>query len=213
MRPLCRGHGCGIIGDVADGGGRTGLEDREHEYTSSFCTGAWSGSPLAIQPIAVAAQLGLTRAGELWWLVKQAIYGLRESPAVWSEFRDKELREARWKTNRSGEQVECRLQQLVANNQIWRITTVENEDVTLGYLTVYVDDVLAMGEEPVLNDFYSWIAEKWECDDWTRLSPTTPIRFLGMELFESEDGYELGSCGVMTIKGVARFLQEPEMSS
>ena len=120
------------------------------DIRQAFVLAPWSGTP-------VASQLGLTRPGELW-LVKQAIYGLRESPAVWSEFRDKELREARWKTTRAGVQVECRLKQLVADNQIWRISTVEDDDVTLGYVIVYGDDVLAMGEEMVLNDFYGWIA-------------------------------------------------------
>ena len=164
------------------------------DIRQAFVLAPWSGSPVAIQPPAVAAQLGLTRPGELW-LVKQAIYGLRESPAVWSEFRDKELREARWKTTRAGVQVECRLEQLVSDSQIWRITTVGDRDLTLGYVIVYVDDVLAMGEETALKDFYGWIAEKWECDDWTMLSEKTPIRFLGMELFESKDGYELGQKG------------------
>ena len=73
---------------------------------------------------------------------------------------------------------------------------MEDDDLALGYVIVYVDDVLAMGEETALKDFFGWIAEKWECDDWTMLSSKSPIRFLGMELFESEDGYELGENGL-----------------
>ena len=71
----------------------------------AFVLAPWTGTPVAIQPPSIAVKMGLVSQGEMW-LVRQAIYGLRESPAVWSEFRDKELMEARWTMKVKGEDVD-----------------------------------------------------------------------------------------------------------
>ena len=60
---------------------------------------------------------------------------------------------------------------------------------------VYVDDVLALGEDIALDAFYHWLGQKWECDEWTKLTATNHIRFLGMELCQTEEGFELGQKG------------------
>ena len=64
-----------------------------------------------------------------------------------------------------------------------------------GYLLVYVDDVLMVGAKQATNAIYEWIAKKWECDELATLTATNPLRFLGMELFLSENGFELGQRG------------------
>ena len=160
------------------------------DIRQAFVLAPWTGGSVAIQPPTIAVQMGLVQPGEMW-LVRQAIYGLRESPAVWSEFRDKELREMM----RNGELVTCKLQPLVADSQIWKIVQEGGEEEPMGYAMVYVDDVLMIGEDVAVDAFYQWLGRKWECDGITELTRNSPLRFLGMELYETEKGYELGQRG------------------
>ena len=71
-------------------GWKAGLTD----IRQAFVLAPWVGEPIAIQPPAVAQRLGLATTGQ-FWLVRQAIYGLRESPAKWASFRDAELKRAK----------------------------------------------------------------------------------------------------------------------
>ena len=68
------------------------------DVRQAFVLAEWLGDPVALEPPAIAYELGLAERGDMWQ-VKQAIYGLRESPALWSKFRDNELRIARWMIN------------------------------------------------------------------------------------------------------------------
>ena len=58
---------------------------------------------------------------------------------------------------------------------------VQNEVV--GYFVTYVDDVLAVGEEGVLDGFCTRMQQEWEVGspDWLR-EDGPPVRFLGMEI-------------------------------
>ena len=50
-----------------------------------------SGFPVfALTPPRLLVRLGLAQEGELWVLT-HAVYGLRESPKLWSDFRDAQL--------------------------------------------------------------------------------------------------------------------------
>ena len=57
-----------------------------------------------MEPPSIAYELGIAERGDMWY-VEQAIYGLRESPALRSQYRDEELKGARWKSDLNGEQV------------------------------------------------------------------------------------------------------------
>ncbi|OLP73772.1 hypothetical protein AK812_SmicGene46881, partial [Symbiodinium microadriaticum] len=65
------------------------------DVRQAFVLAKWLGLPVALEPPTIAYQLGLASPGEVWF-VEQAIYGLRESPALWSNFRDQQLALARW---------------------------------------------------------------------------------------------------------------------
>ena len=174
---------------VRDGTWQAGLTD----IRQAFVLAPWVGGPVAIQPPAIATALGLCAPDDLG-LVRKSLYGLREAPAVWAQFRDSVLRDMSWKAMVDGCERPCSLRQLTAAEQIWRMVDV-TDDTTLGYVLVYVDDVLLIGEPNVVGWFYQWLAEKWECDDLTLLSPETPLRFLGMEVHLTQDGHEVGQRG------------------
>ena len=55
----------------------------------------WKGEPVAVMPPKIAIDMGLCEPDEVWF-VDKALYGLRESPKLWGDFRDAELRQARW---------------------------------------------------------------------------------------------------------------------
>ena len=79
---------------------RTGTTD----VRQTFVLAKWKGPPVAMEPPSIAYELGIAERGDMWY-VEQAIYGLRESPALWSQYRDEELKGARWKSDLNGEQV------------------------------------------------------------------------------------------------------------
>ena len=165
------------------------------DVRQAFVLAKWLGQPVAMEPPAIAYELGLAERGDMWY-VEQAIYGLRESPALWSHFRDGELGKARWKSELNGEMVDMKLEQLVTDDQIWRIVREDSEDKEVyGYVLVYIDDLLIQGPEPVLRTFYQWVADKWEVDALDVLDYNHPIRFLGMELHKTVEGFELGQEG------------------
>ncbi|CAE7033302.1 RE2, partial [Symbiodinium sp. KB8] len=170
---------------------KTGVTD----IRQAFVLARWKGTPVALEPPGIAYELGIAQRGDMW-LVQQAIYGLRESPALWSSHRDNELRQARWTAEIEGKQVNLCLQQLVSDNQIWRIVDEENpQGEPHGYLMVYIDDLLIQAQEPVMNSFFQWVAAKWECDALNVLEYDNSIRFLGMEVHKKQGGIELSQEG------------------
>ena len=74
-----------------------------------------------------------------------SIYGMRESPALWSGFRDQELRGATWECEVDGIIKRLKLQQLVSDDQVWKVVEEENLHEALGYIMVYIDDLLITG--------------------------------------------------------------------
>ena len=161
------------------------------DIRQAFVLAPWIGKPVALRPPALAVELGLAAPDE-YWLVLQSIYGLRESPAAWAAYRDNQLKAARWRAQVDGENVELRLEQLMSDNQVWRVVRADgrkNDD--LGYLLVYIDDLMVVGPETVVKTFFHWLSNTWECDDLSLLSEDHPIKFLGMELHLVNGGVEV----------------------
>ena len=85
------------------------------DVRQTFILAPWIGGPIAIQPPSISRKMESTEA-DVFWLIKKSIYGLREAPAVWAQFRDKELQMTRWKMTTQGETVECCLKQFSADS-------------------------------------------------------------------------------------------------
>ncbi|CAE7301732.1 RE1 [Symbiodinium sp. CCMP2592] len=164
------------------------------DIRQAFVLAPWIGKAVALKPPPLAVELGLAEEDD-YWLVLQSIYGLRESPAAWANFRDKELEAARWECQVEGKPTVLKLQQLVSDNQVWKVVRADGQGSELGYLMVYVDDLMIMGTNNVMESFFGWVSEKWECDDLNILSETNPIKFLGMELHYVNEGIEVSQEG------------------
>eukprot|EP00439_Symbiodinium_sp_Y106_P015157 s5414_g2.t1 len=164
------------------------------DIRQAFVLAKWLGGPVALQPPAIAHQLGLAEEGDVW-LVKQAIYGLRESPAMWGQFRDNQLKQARWTQEIDGRQVVMKLEQLITDDQVWRIVREDGTGEPHGYLLVYIDDMLVNAEEVVMWGFFKWLSAKWEVDELDVMDYGHPIKFLGTELHRVPGGVEMGQEG------------------
>ena len=165
------------------------------DIRQAFVLAPWTGAAVALKPPSLAVDLGLCSADDYWY-VQKSIYGLRESPAIWSAFRDQQLREARWYSMLGGERVQLRLEQLVSDDQVWKIVRCDSGSAEpLGYLMVYIDDLMIASQSSVMESFFQWISNRWECDALDILTEDHPIKFLGMEIHQEADGYEISQEG------------------
>ncbi|CAE7352485.1 RE1, partial [Symbiodinium necroappetens] len=127
------------------------------------------------------------------WEVDRALYGLRESPAVWSDFRRQRLRSARvaWK------QGHLVLKATVVDPEVWMILySVEGApDVLAGVLVTYVDDLLYLAENQVIITLHSWLCEEWPSSplEWT----TDGTKYLGVEIVQSEGHFLISQRGYL----------------
>ena len=67
-----------------------------------------------------------------------------------------------------------------ADADVWQIRSAQNE--TVGLMIIYVDDFLILGPKEVCDDAYEWMATTWEATPCQFATPTSSVRFLGMEI-------------------------------
>ena len=87
--------------------------------------------------------------------MRQAIYGLRESPAIWAAFRDAELKKAKIIVEEDGKVTECKLQPLVSESQVWKTWTPKMrrisrslwEKINIAGATGFVDSLMLTVDE------------------------------------------------------------------
>ena len=131
---------------------------------------------IVVAPPRLLEQLGLVTSLELWGLVR-ALYGLKQSPALWSNFRDDMI-------NQFVLPQGCQLRQGQTVRCWW--TIIDPHGTTIGVLIVYVDDFMICGRRTTIDLLYNTIRGLWDTTDLAMLSSKNPIRFLGMELSMTE---------------------------
>eukprot|EP00435_Cladocopium_sp_Y103_P022093 s4393_g5.t1 len=136
-----------------------------------------------VQPPRLLQQLRIISAKERW-KVNCALYGFVESPGDWSEFRDEGLEEMRW-TNQGRR---YRLQR-TAEQHLWKVLREdEREDVTAGWIAVYVDDFLVTMDGREIDGAFQAIKKKWTCSEEEKVTQERPMRFCGYEIQATEEG-------------------------
>jgi hypothetical protein len=106
------------------------------------------GRIVVVSPPAQWIQWGLVEADTLWTLEK-AVYGLRESPALWSAERDSQLLKAEWSVGKKT----YYLRRCPSDSQVWLITEKGDASLkSLGIMVVYVDDFLLQTKEGPVRD-------------------------------------------------------------
>ena len=139
------------------------------------------------------------------WQVKKAIYGLREAPRLWQKERDQKLRDLEFKYN-------DKLAHLVQSHihpSLWFIAegplvehqwippfdhSLRSDEWTarlhdhriLGYVGVYVDDLLIAGPRSLNDAMITAVQDVWKTSQPEHLGPDADcvpvLRFLGMNL-------------------------------
>ena len=144
------------------------------------------GFPIfALTPPRLLVKLGLAVAHELW-ILSHAVYGLREAPRLWGQYRDACLAALAWDLDG----VTYRLEPSTLDPNWWKVVRVEGGRVE-GALLVYVDDFLLCGSLGVLQSLAKALQEKWATTPFVVATPEQPIKFLGVDIIVIPRGFVL----------------------
>ena len=131
---------------------------------------------ILLRPPKILELMQITQPGELWY-IERAIYGLRQSPRWWGEHRDTILSKAEWHSTEHGH---VQLVQSSVESNLWKMVTSEN--VTVGFVIIYVDDMMFLSTREQADLAYAWIKARWECTPLEQATEQNPITFLGVEV-------------------------------
>ena len=67
---------------------------------------------------------------------------------------------------------------------MWLIKEIGGDGSPCGYLATYVDDMLMVGPQPLLQALMTTIANKWECSSQEFAEFGKDLRFCGMEIYK-----------------------------
>ena len=128
---------------------------------------------------------------DAYWLVLRPLYGLRESPAIWSAHRSARLSQARIPYN----DTYLVLKVSKVDPELWFIF-LEGADGMVGCIITYVDDLFYVAEVGVVRAVHAWVLEEWPCNALEWASHGSGTRYLGMEVFQRPSGaYEVHQKG------------------
>ena len=132
------------------------------------------------QPPRLLEAMGLAVRMEMWGLIK-ALYGLREAPMLWGNFRDDTLRVLPLPRSLSWNQGK-------AITAWWTIrnSTGDVEAIVI----VYVDDFMICGPRNLVEELSEAIQKVWDTSELTFLGHESSVRFLGMELHRAQETHD-----------------------
>ncbi|CAE7775417.1 RE1 [Symbiodinium sp. CCMP2592] len=139
-----------------------------------------------LKPPAILVALGICDPSE-YWQVCRAVYGFKESPKWWSQYRDGVLAAAVIQTP----QGDATLKRTACDENLWEVLL--QDGTCLGHMLVYVDDLLFLCDAHVAESIHSWIRSQWSCSDLERPTSSKALRFLGVDIYETHN--ECGFCG------------------
>ena len=117
------------------------------------------------------------------YLVERLLYGLKEAPRLWGNFRDRRIKGAKVRVG----QRECKFVQMETDPAVWRLVPVGDEEETIALMIIYVDDVMFLGGREEVKSMYTWLTkgddgeDGWKCSELEWVGKR-PVRYLGMEV-------------------------------
>ena len=167
------------------------------DITTAFLQALWpEHMPMyAVMPPRLLCDLEYADESEAW-LVLRPLYGLRESPAIWSAHRNERLRTLRIPYNGGF----VTLKQSTSDAELWFAINDSGEEEGRGtlvaLLVTYVDDLFYIGPERLVLEMHNWVSAEWPCSGLQWASDPGGVRYLGMEIFQRESGeYEVTQSG------------------
>ena len=135
---------------------------------------------ILLRPPRMLEQMQITSEGELW-RIERAVYGLRQSPKWWGDFRDSTLRTSSW----IGDTGPTRFVQSTVEGNVWKIMTESDEVV--GFAIIYVDDIMILSTQSEAEKAYDWIRQQWKCTPLQQAEEESPVTFLGVDVHVGRD--------------------------
>ena len=179
-RHKCRGVACGNFMNAKSSestfaSGASGIEVRtliklaainQWELSTLDVKTAFLNAPAAhdrgvvvVQPPRIFQEAGVLRDQKELWLVRKALYGLVTSPRDWCDHRDGKIRNFQWM--REGRPVRV---QGTPQADLWLVQEQDDRGAwtTRGAVATYVDDVLMVGEEEIIQGFIDQVRMHWK---------------------------------------------------
>ncbi|CAE7940726.1 GIP, partial [Symbiodinium necroappetens] len=72
------------------------------------------------------------------------------------------------------------------------------EEIILGYLNIYVDDVLYAGHPEAIQAVQDWLTSEWKASELSWASESSAIRFLGLEIEVEYNDQQLRRAQILT---------------
>ncbi|CAE7478551.1 RE1, partial [Symbiodinium necroappetens] len=166
------------------------------DVSAAFLQALWPANrpTYGVLPPRVLLQAGLVEP-EVVFIVKRALYGLRESPALWAAHRTEVLKEL-VVDNGDGR---IFLKQMMTDSELWMILEEPKnggQPNLKGILVTYVDDILYLADTPVIELLHESIGAIWPCSPLEYA--TDGLRYLGMELKQEEGFFTLSQEAYIT---------------
>ncbi|CAE7228639.1 RE1, partial [Symbiodinium sp. CCMP2456] len=134
------------------------------------------------QPPRALVRAGLCGEKELWEFT-HAVYGLRESPRWWGEFRDSQMAQLNIVVgSKRIKLLQCRVE-----GSWWRLV---DDRALVGLVVIYVDDLLICSTPTIIKAVSEAVKSLWETSSLSWASEGG-IRFLGIEISKVEGGFAL----------------------
>ena len=175
------------------------------DITSAFLNaGIHEDDTVLITPPPILVKMDIVKPNTVW-RVKKAIYGLREAPRLWQQERDQKLQDIQFAYNDRS----VHLVQSYIHPSLWFIaegpkastmgippfdnklrsdewTAQLHQHKILGYVGVYVDDLLIAGPRTLNERLIKAVQSVWKTSAPEHLGPDSDcvpiLRFLGMNL-------------------------------
>ena len=137
---------------------------------------------IVITPPRVLFDCGLLEEGTQW-IVTGALYGLTTAPRDWGKFRDGRVAKMSWKEVIKGVTWNLSFEQLKDPN-VWKIQGMSSDGVqqTMGYMAVYVDDILFVAPDEVLRSAADEIQRHWTTSPLEVVDVGSTMKFCGVEV-------------------------------
>ncbi|CAE7732097.1 RE1, partial [Symbiodinium necroappetens] len=134
------------------------------------------------QPPRALVRAGLCHEQELWEFT-HAVYGLRESPRWWGEFRDAKMAQLNIVVGaRRIKLLQCRVE-----GSWWRLV---EDSALVGLVVIYVDDLLICSTPSIIEAVSKAVRSLWETSTLSWASEGG-IRFLGIEIVKVRESFAL----------------------
>lgn len=152
-----------------------------------------------VSPPSIARECQVLEFGsDEYWVVCGALYGLVESPADWSCYRDDTVRSIEWwsgvKRYRFAATPEAHLWKVMES-----IPGCDQQETVVGYMGVYVDDLLLAASEDMTDRILAELGKRFTLAQPERVGSQGTVSFCGYELLKVEDDTSWVKAGMFKI--------------